>query len=156
MTSVLIVSAGCVTVCATTPEASDAAKCNNGPSLNAELGSSLRRRRFAVSYVASCAPESVAARATQAPHPRHSPATPSRLAIVANAARVDSYGAGPCMRIRTTSMGLNSAEPMAPVAAPAATRAAKASPPPNAPVLTIASRTAGYEPIRNPVYVKAR
>ena len=69
-----------------------------------------------------------------------------------NAAATDvCVGFGPCMRIRTTSMGLNSAEPIDPVAAPATTRAATASPPPNAFVSTTASRTAGYMPIRNPV-----
>ena len=51
MTRVLSVSAGCVTVCATTPETSDAVKCNAGPSF--KPSSALRRVRFTVSYVAS-------------------------------------------------------------------------------------------------------
>jgi hypothetical protein len=55
------------------------------------------------------------------------------------------------MRIRTTSIGLNTALPTAPVSAPAATRAAIESASPNAPAVTIASRTDGYMPILNPV-----
>mmetsp|Transcript_10034 Transcript_10034/g.42198 ORF Transcript_10034/g.42198 Transcript_10034/m.42198 type:complete len:212 (+) Transcript_10034:1368-2003(+) len=156
MTSVLSVSAGCVTVCATTPEHSDAVKCRIGPSRKNESDASLLSFFLTVSYVASCDPLSVAARVMQTPHPRHKPATPSRLAISINALAVDLYGLGPCMRIRTTSMGLNSAEPIAPVPAPATTRAATESESPKTRVSTTASRTAGYMPIRNPVYEKAR
>ena len=109
-----------------------------------------------LSYVASCDPLKVAARAADACQPRHNeeseplPPLPS-LAMMPKACHVDAGGFGVCMRMRTTSTGLNTIEPIEPVIPPARIlprRGAESS--------CTASRTVGYRPMRNPVYESPR
>ena len=113
---------------------------------------------FAWSYDASWPPDSSICRATVAPRPRHSPATPSAATIALSAASDDAQRCGPLatwpwIRVRTMSIGLASDADSAPVAMPAA---ALPKTPELSPVLPSSPRTVGYSPTRSPVTKYAR
>ena len=91
--------------------------------------------------------------APPAPQPR----APSRLAIVANAGEWIRTGLGPPQIAYSHDVdGVEQRRADGPRCGAGGGARGDGVAAAERPVLTIASRTAGYEPIRNPVYVKAR